>query len=142
MNYYNQNFEQYIVKQNDSLYMIAKKYGISVDDLKKYNHLVSNMIYPNQILFIPKNSNYVTQPNDSINSIINKYKLDLKDISNLKVVPNQNIIIREEYAHIVKLGEKIEDILAMYNLSPLDFIKLNENKILIPNEKIIISKQL
>lgn len=141
MNYYNQNYsEQYVVKQNDSLYMIAKKYGISVDDLKKYNHLVSNMIYPNQILFIPKNNNYVTQANDSVSSIINKYKLDLKDISNLKVVPNQNIIIREEQTHIVKAGERIEDILAMYNLSPLDFLKLNENKILIPNEKIIISK--
>lgn len=141
MNYYNKNYsEQYVVKQNDSLYMIAKKYGISVDDLKKYNHLVSNMIYPNQILFIPKNNNYVTQANDSVSSIINKYKLDLKDISNLKVVPNQNIIIREEQTHIVKDGERIEDILAMYNLSPLDFLKLNENKILIPNEKIIISK--
>lgn len=139
MNYYNQNYSEYIVKQNDSLYMIAKKYGISVDDLKKYNHLVSNMIYPNQILFIPKNNNYVTQPNDSVSSIINKYKLDLKDISNLKLVPNQNII-REEQTHIVKSGERIEDILAMYNLSPLDFLKLNENKILIPNEKIIISK--
>lgn len=140
MNYYNKNYsEQYVVKQNDSLYMIAKKYGISVDDLKKYNHLVSNMIYPNQILFIPKNNNYVTQPNDSVSSIINKYKLDLKDISNLKLVPNQNII-REEQTHIVKSGERIEDILAMYNLSPLDFLKLNENKILIPNEKIIISK--
>ncbi len=134
------SYDQYVVKQNDSLYMIAKKYGIDVDELKSANHLVSNMIYPNQILFIPKKKTIVTQSNDSVSELINKYHLSLKDISNLKVVPNQNIPYRADKTHTVKVNECIEDILSKYQLSPLELLKLNENKILIPGEKIIIEK--
>lgn len=143
MNYYNpqlSNLEQYVVKQNDSLYMIAKKYGVSVDDLKNVNHLVSNMIYPNQILFIPKGTNYTTKSTDSVQNIIDKYNLSLKDISNLKVMPNQSVPIRTGKTHIVSMGECVEDILAKYQLSPIELLKLNEQKLLIPGEQIIIEK--
>ncbi len=134
------SYDQYVVKQNDSLYMIAKKYGISVEELKSANHLVSNMIYPNQILFIPKKNTIVTKTNDSVSELINKYHLSLQDLSNLKVVPNQNIPYRVNKTHTVKVNECIEDILAKYQISPLELLKLNENKILIPGEKIIIEK--
>lgn len=144
LNYYKPNFsnlEQYVVKQNDSLYMIAKKYGITVEDLMSTNHLVSTMIYPNQILFIPRRKEYVTKTNDSIKDIIDKYSLTLKDISNLKVEPNQSISYREEESvHVVRIGETIEDIMAKYHLSPLELLKLNENKIVCPGEKVIIKK--
>ncbi|MDE6414142.1 MAG: LysM peptidoglycan-binding domain-containing protein [Anaeroplasmataceae bacterium] len=143
MNYYNPNYstyDQYVVKQNDSLYTIAKKYGVSVEDLKNTNHLVSNMIYPNQILFIPKRQDYVTKSSDSVEGLINKYNLNFKDISNLKVAPNQTIPFRTDKVHTVRPGESIEDILARYQLSPLDLLKLNENKLLVVGEKIIIEK--
>ncbi|MDE5855810.1 MAG: LysM peptidoglycan-binding domain-containing protein [Anaeroplasmataceae bacterium] len=143
MNYYNPNYstyDQYIVKQNDSLYTIAKKYGVSVEDLKNTNHLVSNMIYPNQILFIPKRQDYVTKSNDSVQGLINKYNLNYKDISNLKLAPNQTIPFRTDKVHIVRPGERVEDILAKYQLSPLDLLKLNEDKLLVVGEKIIIEK--
>ncbi|MDE5547257.1 MAG: LysM peptidoglycan-binding domain-containing protein [Anaeroplasmataceae bacterium] len=143
MNYYNPNYstyDQYVVKQNDSLYTIAKKYGVSVEDLKNTNHLVSNMIYPNQILFIPKRQDYVTKSNDSVEGLINKYNLNFKDISNLKVAPNQTIPFRTDKVHIVRPGESVEDILARYQLSPLELLKLNEGKFLVVGEKIIIEK--
>lgn len=143
MNYYNpqlSNLEQYVVKQNDSLYMIAKRYGVTVDELKNVNHLVSNMIYPNQILFIPKGTNYTTKATDSVQNIIDKYNLSLKDISNLKVMPNQSVSIRTGKNHIVSVGECVEDILARYQLSPIELLKLNEKKFLIPGETIIIEK--
>ena len=143
VNYYNPNYstyDQYVVKQNDSLYMIAKKYGVSVEDLKNTNHLVSNMIYPNQILFIPKKNDYITKSNDSVQSLINKYNFNFKDLSNLKVVPNQTIPYRTDKVHTVKSGECVEDILAKYQLSPLELLKLNEHKFLIEGEKIIIER--
>ena len=143
VNYYNPNYstyDQYVVKQNDSLYTIAKKYGVSVEDLKNTNHLVSNMIYPNQILFIPKRQDYVTKSNDSVEGLINKYNLNFKDISNLKVAPNQTIPFRTDKVHIVRPGESVEDILARYQLSPLELLKLNEGKFLVVGEKIIIEK--
>ena len=42
MNYYNihtSDLEQYVVKPGDSLYMIAKKYNVSVDFLVKLNNI-------------------------------------------------------------------------------------------------------
>lgn len=133
-NYFNNvygNLEQYVVKKNDSLYMIAKKYNVTVDDLKMVNHLVSNMIYPNQILFIPKLNN-VCESDDTINyegiNIIDKFK------GKYRFDSNKNNI------YLVKAGDRIEDILAKFNLSPLDFLLLNENEILEPGEEIIISK--
>lgn len=38
------------VVKGDSLYAIARKYGISVNDLKKYNHLTSDRIQLKQVL--------------------------------------------------------------------------------------------
>jgi len=125
-NFLNGDMIEYVVKKNDSLYMIAKKYGITVDELKSVNHLVSNMIYPNQILFIPKcNSNY--QGVDIIDRFKNKCKEEYK-----------NYEYNKKYC--IKPNDKIEDILAMFNLSPLEFLKLNEYKIIKIGEEIIISK--
>ena len=123
-NYLNNNMIQYVVKKNDSLYMIAKKYNVSVEDLKHVNHLVSNMIYPNQILFIP--NTYINNC-DVLDNFKNKYTNDY----------NKTFVSR---VHIVDSNDKIEDILAKYNLSPLEFLKLNENIILINGKEIIISK--
>jgi len=45
--------ERYRVRPGDSLYKIAKKYHVSVDDLKEANRLDGNALKPNQVLVIP-----------------------------------------------------------------------------------------
>lgn len=156
-NCYNNNYKnltQYIVKQNDSLYKIAKLFNVSVEDLKSVNHLVSNTIYPNQILFIPNTNNmnnttYVTNCGDSLKDIINKFGLNLDDLNEyndldkLKLEGNQLLLVEKRHSDKVyecSYGDKIEDILSKYNLSPLEFLKLNENNILKNGNKIIISQ--
>jgi LysM repeat protein len=61
----NTSYLQYVVQPNDSLYMIAKAYNSNVEDIKKLNNLVSNTIYPNQLLLIPtsthKKQTYITK---------------------------------------------------------------------------------
>ena len=47
----------YVVKQGDSLYKIAKEYGVTVNDLLEANGLKNALIYPNQVLIIPLNNN-------------------------------------------------------------------------------------
>ena len=151
MNYYNNihttDYEQYVVKPGDSLYMIAKRYNVSIDDLKHINHLVSNVIYPNQILFIPKkkvcNTNtttITTEHNDSINDLINKYSVTLNDISNLKVMSNQELVLRDKKIYIVEPDDTLEEILMKFELTPSEFLKLNKEKLIVPGEKIIIEK--
>ena len=79
------NDYEYVVQKGDSLYTIAKKYNVSVDDLLKVNGLSSALIYPNQVLIVPLNTNgnvyfveYVVKDNDTLNSIADKYNISLK----------------------------------------------------------------
>lgn len=50
--YTNPNEITYIVKQNDSLFEIAKKYNTTISKIKENNGLTSNTIYPGAILKI------------------------------------------------------------------------------------------
>ena len=43
----------YTVRTNDSLYLIAKRYGTTIQALKTANKLSSDFIYPGQVLTIP-----------------------------------------------------------------------------------------
>ena len=157
-NSYN-NMKQYVVKSGDSLYMIAKAHNTTVEDLKSVNHLYSNTIYPNQILFIPNTVNntncngntYITNNGESLKDILVKFNLNLNDITNyndidkLKLEGNQMLLIEKRVYHKkyqVKEGDKIEDILSKYNLSPLEFLKINEYKLLMPGTEIIVERWL
>lgn len=42
--------ELYLVKRGDTLWKIAKMYGVSVEQLKSWNKLTSHLIYENQLL--------------------------------------------------------------------------------------------
>lgn len=125
--------------------MIAKKYGVTVEELKHSNHLTSNMIYPNQVLFIPKSKcnqcqmNTQQQKHDSVNNLINKYTYTLNEVSNYKI-PSSIVTPRDVEYYIIQPGDTVEDILIKTQLSPIDLLKLNEQKFIIPGEKIIIGK--
>ncbi len=148
--------KQYIVKPGDSLYMIAKANNTTVEELKNVNHLYSNTIYPNQILFLPnsvnsgaKSNTYLTTNGESLKDILKKFNLNLKDLSSyndidkLKLEGNQLLLIEKrnkDKTHKVCYGDKVEDIMAKYQISPLDLLKWNEDKILIIGEEIIVEK--
>jgi len=44
--------ERYLVKAGDTLYSIARKYNITVDQLKTYNSLTSTTLSIGQVLFV------------------------------------------------------------------------------------------
>ena len=79
----------YVVVKGDNLYSIANKYGVSVDDIKKYNNLSSNTLSIGQVLNIPGTEQYTTytvKSGDSLWKIANLYGVsvnDLKSINNL-----------------------------------------------------------
>ena len=50
--YVPQQFVTYTVKSGDSLYVIAKKYDVSIDSLKRLNNLTSNNLSVGQVLKI------------------------------------------------------------------------------------------
>ncbi len=91
---------EYTVQSGDSLYSIAKKYNVTVDQIKEKNNLTSNLLSIGQKLIIPTGEaiieepeepslggvNYVVQKGDNLYSIANKYGItvdQLKTANNL-----------------------------------------------------------
>ena len=114
----------YIVQKGDSLYSIAQKYNITVDELKSFNNLTSNTLSIGQKLNIPTTKNntnnlttYVVQKGDSLYSIAQKFQTT---VDNLKLINNltSNILsigqilnipsnMASNETYIVKSGDRI-----------------------------------
>ncbi|GHH97405.1 3D domain-containing protein [Neobacillus kokaensis] len=56
----------YTVKSGDSLYKIAKKYKTSVSNLKNWNHLKSDIIYPKQKLVVAGSKKAVSKKKTTV----------------------------------------------------------------------------
>ncbi|MBR3660556.1 MAG: LysM peptidoglycan-binding domain-containing protein [Bacilli bacterium] len=86
----------YIVKPNDTLYSIAKRYNISINMLKNKNNLENNMLQIGQKLIIPNTSNYMTyvvRTNDNLDSIANKTNTSKESIRRLNNLLNDEIVV-------------------------------------------------
>ena len=78
----------YVVKPGDSLYAIANKLGVRVEDLKNANGISGNLINVGQTLVIPGSSAtspgdyvvYTVKRGDSLWSIANQYGVSVSDI--------------------------------------------------------------
>ena len=53
------------VQTGDSLFTISKRYGISIDEIRRVNGLVETNIVPGQALLIPLYT-YIVQPGDTL----------------------------------------------------------------------------
>ncbi len=143
--------EYYTVKSGDSLWSIAKKYGISVDELKAANNLTSNVLQIGQRLNIPSMSgittkpenyiNYTVKSGDSLYSIASKNDLtvqELKNYNNLKsnvlqigqilkipVVSTEEVPIGKYSEYVVKSGDSLYSIGKKYGYTPQQLIDYN-----------------
>ena len=75
----------YVVQRGDSLFSIASKYGVNVNDIIMENNLNSDVITIGQVLTIPLKSTgmpslYVVQKGDNLWSIANKYGVSINQI--------------------------------------------------------------
>lgn len=86
------------VVNGDTLYSIARKYNISVDELKKLNNLTSNNLSIGQILKVPNSNNieYIVKKGDNLYSVANKYGVSVKDIMNLNNLSNTILSINQK----------------------------------------------
>lgn len=139
--YSKDDLDYYTVKSGDTLYSIAKKYGITVDKLKDLNNLNSNMISVNQKLLVndqkkdQTTNTYVVEKGDTLYSIAKKYSTTvskIKEINNLKsdtLSIGQELIIPSSFdvkTHIVKSGDTLYSIARKYNTT-VDAIKVANN---------------
>ena len=101
----------YIVQKGDTLYSIANSNNTTIDELVNLNDLVTNNIYPGQILKIPASINeesnnidmnesfdnvYTVQKGDTLYSIALKYNTTPYDIINKNNLSSNILTIGEQ----------------------------------------------
>ena len=95
------NYVIYTVKSGDTLYSIATKYNITVNDIKEINSLSSNLLSLGQQLRIPvlvtspstKYETYVVKSGDTLYSIAKKYNVTVSELKELNNLINNNLFI-------------------------------------------------
>jgi len=142
---------QYVVKPGDTLYKIAQASGMGVEDLISANNLQSSLIYPNQIIVIPKEvpsgavyfEEYIISDGDTIESIAEKMgvRIDLltkyNDITKLMLVENQSIIIPRTFdKYTIVLGDTVESILDEFNMTLEQLVYANVDQWFAPGNTI------
>ena len=84
----------YTVKAGDSLWNIANKYGITVNELKSLNGLTNNTLNIGQVLKVPSEGNtYTVKSGDSLWSIANKYGTDVNTLKSLNGLTSNTLMI-------------------------------------------------
>lgn len=150
--------DKYVVKKGDSLYQIAREFGISVDDLKRANNLSNNNLSIGMILTIPKNNTtsndniYIVKPGDSLYKIANMYGMSVNELKELNNLTSNLLSIGQQLkvgesanipadTYIVKSGDSLYSIAKKFNIS-VDDLKRANNKtsnLLSIGERLIIS---
>ena len=80
----NPYFMEYTVKKGDNIYEISKKYNIDSSQLLRLNGLNdTDIIYPNQIIMIPKNEVrfYITKPDDTLNKVTRELNVSANELA-------------------------------------------------------------
>lgn len=131
----------YSVQKGDSLWTIARKYNVSVDELKKYNNLSSNMLTVGQTLRIPEKGSgtpgasegvlYTVKSGDSLWKIANQYGVSVNDLKNENNLSSDNLSVGQtliipvgnEFApsgsnvYVVKSGDSLWKIANQFDVS-------------------------
>ena len=96
----------YTVKSGDTLYKIAKQYGVSVESIVELNNIKnSNLIYPGEKLRITRTDNislntvdsssdeyYIVKKGDTLYSIAKQYGVSVSYLVSLNEITNSNLI--------------------------------------------------
>lgn len=131
----------YTVKSGDSLWSIAKKLGVSVDELKSANNLTSSLLSVGQVLKIPSEkiiskSVYTVKSGDSLYKIAQNYNTTVDEIKRLNNL-STNLLsvgqvlklpekqITEENSYIVKSGDSLYKIAQNLNTTVSELMNLN-----------------
>lgn len=123
---------KYTVVKGDTLYSIANKYNMSVNELKNLNLLTSNTIYPGQILTVypsvpsAQTITYVVKKGDTLFSIAQAFGTTVSTIKEANsltgdnIYPYQSLIIPLKFSvgeYIVKKGDTLFSIANQYNIT-------------------------
>ena len=138
------NYNTYVVVSGDTLYSIASRYGVSVDELRNINNLNSNTLFVGQQLLVPSSSeiidtsvtNYIDYrivSGDTLYSIASRYGVSVDELRSINNLSTNNlsvgqvikIPILDTTVYTVKSGDTLYSIARSYNISPSEIMSLN-----------------
>lgn len=135
----------YVVKSGDTLWSIARKNGVSVDELKRLNNLTSNTLSIGQVLKIKENTNtnefqgdtYTVKSGDTLYGIARKYNLSVDELKRLNNLSSNDLSVGQVLKvsgsttpdntnyYIVKSGDSLYKIANQYNTTVDELKRLN-----------------
>lgn len=142
----------YQVKEGDTLYSIANKYNISVNELKAINELDSDILSIGQILNVPSGlslvNTYIVTKGDTLYSVAKKFdttideikKLNNLDHNMLSVGQKLLIPIYEDTTYVVTNGDTLYSIARKFNTTVDEIKRLNNlsNNSINPGQILIV----
>ena len=149
------SFEKHIVRKNETLSSISKRYNVTMRTLRKLNKIKGSRIYIGQKLNLPRlstktivNHSYTVRKGDHLTKIANIFNTrahNLKKMNKLSrgtIYPGQKLKVpahKRKY-HIVKRGEALIRIAKKYNKQLAEIKDLNNMKrgTIYPGQKILV----
>ena len=134
----------YKISKGDSLYSIAKQYGVSVNDIINYNQLANTLLSVDQQILIPVNKvieigkephlNYIVKKGDTLYNIAKRYNItpkELMDYNNLSssllnigdtiLIPQEKQLVN----YFVRTNDTLASIAERFNTTVDQILKLN-----------------
>lgn len=148
---------KYTVVKGDTLYSIANKFNMSLNDLKLINNLTSNTIYPNQVLSVypavsgGQTITYIVKKGDTLYSIAKAFGTTVANLKSANGLTNddiyqfQSIIIPLTFTigqYVVQKGDTLYKIANKYKIS-VEVLKALNNigyDVIYPNQTLIVPK--
>ncbi len=133
-----QEWRTHKVRRGENLTVIAKRYGVSVQDLRDWNDLRSDELAIGQRLRVPDPDSewYVVRRGDSLSKIAAAHDISLaflKSLNNLRgntIHPGQRLRVRpsprDEAVHVVQRGDTLLRIAGRYGVSVAHLKEIND----------------
>jgi LysM repeat protein len=150
-------FEAYEVKKGDTLFSVAKKYGMTVAELKGINGLSTDTIYPGNILLVfpqtptGQTITYVVSKGDTLFNIAKKFGTSVTTIKSANALTNDNLSIGQQLIipitfrleeYVVSRGDTLYSVANKLGVS-IELIKILNNlksNTIYPNQSLLIPK--
>ena len=144
----------YQVKSGDTLYSLANKFNININELKTINNLVNDNLIVGQLLNVPSGlsmvNTYVVEKGDTLYSIAKRFDISVSKLKEYNGLTNnllslgQTLIIpiKEDTTYVVKKGDTLYSIARDFNLTVDEIKKLNnlDNNIISVGQILIVKK--